>query len=78
MNAVWGVRGLIVPLLATWPLGLGIADVRTMLLLCSAATGLGALLFLGLGETERIEADGTQATVDGSIVTAEVAVEARA
>jgi MFS family permease len=53
MNALLGVRGMVVPLLAIAPVQAGLADVGTALLACAIASGLGGLVYLHMAATER-------------------------
>jgi MFS family permease len=48
LNALTGARGLIAPFLGSVLVQAGILDVTTTLVLCGVATGVGALLYLGM------------------------------
>jgi MFS family permease len=48
LNALTGARGLVAPFLGSLLVQAGILDVTTTVLLCAGATGVGALLYLGM------------------------------
>jgi MFS family permease len=52
MNALLGVRGMVVPLVAIAPVQAGLADVGGALLACGLLAGLGALVYLRLAAAE--------------------------
>jgi sugar phosphate permease len=74
MNAIWGLRGLIVPFVAVWPIHSGLMDVTGMLLVCAVVLAAGALLFVRAVDQPAPKAD---RTADPEII-ARAMVEAEA
>lgn len=52
MNALLGLRGIFVPLVAILPVQTGLADVSTTLLACALVSGLGALVYVAMAATD--------------------------
>jgi MFS family permease len=48
LNALTGARGLVAPFVGSLLVQAGLLDVTSVLLLCGAATAIGALLYLGM------------------------------
>lgn len=65
MQALWGTRGLIVPMATTALLGLGIADERGLLLACAATIAVGCLIFVRMTADDGLEEDALES---GSLV----------
>jgi MFS family permease len=53
MNALLGLRGIFVPLLAIAPVQAGLADVQATLLACALVSGMGAVAYVAMGVADR-------------------------